>query len=221
MRVIVLASQKGGAGKSTLVSHLSVQAHRSGDGPVGVFDLDPQGSLSDWINERKADWPLFYKVGRGGIAGALSELRAEGKVKLVIIDTPGAAATPAIVSILGLADLVVVPVVPSPQDIRAIGNTLDAIEEAGRPMVMVLSIAPPTGMVLTHEVSSNLSQYGTVAPVAVRMRTDYRTSMTDGRVAVELKPNSKSAHEISELWAYLNTRLKKQEQKHGRARSVA
>jgi cellulose biosynthesis protein BcsQ len=54
MYVIVLASQKGGAGKTTLAAHLAVAAEAAGDGPAVLIDTDPQGSLSAWWNVRKA-----------------------------------------------------------------------------------------------------------------------------------------------------------------------
>ncbi len=45
MRILTIASQKGGAGKTTLAAHLAVEAERAGAGPVAVVDTDPQGSL--------------------------------------------------------------------------------------------------------------------------------------------------------------------------------
>ena len=43
MRVLAMASQKGGSGKTTLSGHLAVQAERAGAGPVVLIDIDPQG----------------------------------------------------------------------------------------------------------------------------------------------------------------------------------
>ena len=52
MDVLVLASQKGGAGKTTLSRHLAVQAERVGEGPVILIDADPQGGLAGWWNRQ-------------------------------------------------------------------------------------------------------------------------------------------------------------------------
>ena len=73
MRVLALASQKGGSGKTTLSGHLAVQAQRAGAGPVVLIDIDPQGSLADWWNEREAEYPAFAQttVARLCHAGAL------------------------------------------------------------------------------------------------------------------------------------------------------
>jgi len=48
MLIIALASQKAGAGKTTLAGHIAVEAERAAAGPVAIVDADPQGSLSDW-----------------------------------------------------------------------------------------------------------------------------------------------------------------------------
>ena len=62
MRVLAVASRKGGSGKTTLTAHIAVQAEREGAGPVAMMDIDPQGSLADWWNEREADTPLFTRT---------------------------------------------------------------------------------------------------------------------------------------------------------------
>src|SRR3546814_4402983 len=89
VRVLALASQKGGSGKTTLSGHLAVQAQLSGAGPVVLIDIDPQGSLSDWWNERETDLPAFAQPTVARLASALEILRPQG-FKLAVIDTPQA-----------------------------------------------------------------------------------------------------------------------------------
>ena len=62
MRIITVASKKGGSGKTTLAGHLAVAADQSGSGPVAIIDTDPQGSLAAWWNTREAPTPLFAAV---------------------------------------------------------------------------------------------------------------------------------------------------------------
>ena len=59
MRVLALASQKGGSGKTTLAGHLAVQAEQAGAGPVVLIDIDPNGPLCTWWNMREDDAPAF------------------------------------------------------------------------------------------------------------------------------------------------------------------
>ena len=206
MRVIVTASRKGGAGKTTISGHLAVEAERQGAGPVAVIDMDPMGSLAAWWNERSADTPVCAAVGEGGLQSTLETLKASG-VSLVIVDTPPFATTE-VAAIVRAANLVLVPVVPSPHDLRAIGETIDVVEGEGKPMVFVVNNASTNGR-LTLQAVTALSQHGTVAPSVIHARQDFRSAMIKGRTAGEVFPKSKSATEIAELWSYLETRLNK------------
>jgi chromosome partitioning protein len=76
MRVLALSSQKGGSGKTTLSGHLAVQAQLAGSGPVCLIDIDPQGSLADWWNEREAEMPAFAQTTVARLAADLEVLRS-------------------------------------------------------------------------------------------------------------------------------------------------
>ncbi len=206
MRVLAVASQKGGSGKTTLSGHLAVQAERVGCGPVVMIDIDPQGSLADWWNERTTDLPAFAQTLVARLAADLETLRAHG-FKLAVIDTPPAI-TMAIQSVIAVAELIVVPTRPSPHDLRAVGATVDLCARAGKPLVFVVNAATP-GTRVTTEATMALSQHGTVAPVIVHHRVDFASSMIDGRTVMELDPDSKSSAEIAQLWTYLHDRLEK------------
>lgn len=206
MRVLALASQKGGSGKTTLSGHLAVQAQLAGAGPVVLIDIDPQGSLADWWNERDSDLPAFAQTTVARLASDLEILRQQG-FKLAVVDTPPAI-TMAIQSVIGVAELIVVPTRPSPHDLRAVGATVDLCERAGKPLIFVVNGATPKAKI-TSEAAVALSQHGTVAPVTLHHRTDYAASMIDGRTVMEVDPNGRSAEEIRSLWAYINDRLEK------------
>ena len=206
MQVIVVASQKGGAGKTTLAGHLAVEAERTGAGPVVLIDTDRQGSLTAWWNERESETPHFLGTTFPRLMSDLQTLAAEG-VKLVFIDTPPAI-TLAIRDVISYATIVLLPTRPSPHDLRAVGATVELAEEAKKPVVFVLNGAPRHAPI-TADAAIALSQYGTVAPVTVHHRIDYVTSMIDGRTVMELDPNGVSAKEIGDLWAYVAKRLEK------------
>ena len=221
MHVIVVASQKGGAGKTTLTSHLAVEAERAGAGLVVVMDTDPQGGLADWCNARQAETPAFVRPEAGGLAANLAALRRSG-VDLVMIDTPPAI-TSSIAATIGVADLVLVPARPSPNDLRAVHGTVALVEAARKPVVFIVNSVKPR-VRLTGEAAIALSQYGTVAPVMVWDRTDYAAAMTDGRTAPEIDPAGKAATEMADLWRYIAGRLEQGRGGHNvetRQRSVA
>jgi chromosome partitioning protein len=199
-----LASQKGGTGKTTLSGHLAVEAHKAGVGPVALIDTDPQGSLSHWWNARAAAEPLFVKVGPFELGEALQNLTQTG-IKLAVIDTPPAI-TESISSVIGHADLVILPTRPSPHDLRAVGATVDIADRHGKPVLFVVNAATQRARI-TGEAAVALSQHGTVAPVTLHHRVDFAASMVDGRTVGEVTAGSASAKEIQKLWIYVEGRL--------------
>jgi chromosome partitioning protein len=204
MRVVVVASQKGGSGKTTLAGHIAVQAERSGQGPVALIDTDPQGSLAKWWNVREAQTPLFIQSVFSNLFHDLDNARNQG-IRLVVIDTPPAV-TKCISEVVSFGDLIVVPTRPSPHDLRAVGPTVDIVEGRKKPLIFVVNAATARARI-TMEAAIALSQHGTVAPVTVHNRLDYAASMIDGRTVMEVDPAGKSAVEMLQLWHYLSDRL--------------
>src|SRR6516165_5541120 len=88
MRTIILASRKGGAGKTTLTCHLAVEAERRGHGPVGIIDTDDMAGLAKWWDAREAPSPVLARA-EPDLSVGLAALQAAG-CKFVLIDTPPA-----------------------------------------------------------------------------------------------------------------------------------
>lgn len=214
MRIIAVSSQKGGSGKTTLAGHLAIEADRAGEGPVGLIDTDPQGSLRDWFEARiersdkdpSLSLPAFSNTPVSGLGDVLKQMRENG-VRLVVVDTPPAI-TRAIESVVQHSDLVVIPTRPSPHDLRAAGATVDLVEHAGKPLVFVVNAAAARAK-LTGEAAIALSQHGTVAPTIIHNRQDFAASMIDGRTVMEVAPKSRSTSELNSLWGYMSDRLKR------------
>jgi chromosome partitioning protein len=204
LHTLVIASQKGGSGKTTLSGHIAVQAELSGAGPVALIDTDPQGSLAKWWNVRQATAPAFAQVSVPDLERDIEQLRDNG-FRLIVIDTPPAASL-SIAEVIAHADLVIVPTRPSPHDLRAVGATVDLCDRAGKPLIFVVNAATPKAKI-TYEAAVALSQHGTVAPVTLHHRVDFAASMIDGRTVNEADPASRSAREIADLWVYLADRL--------------
>ncbi|KZE33682.1 chromosome partitioning protein ParA [Crenobacter luteus] len=181
-------------------------AEQSKEGPVALIDTDPQGSLASWWNERTSEAPLFARVEIGKLTEHLQAL-SKGGIKLAIIDTPPSV-TEMIQQVLRIADLVLIPTRPSPHDLRAVGSTVELVENAGKRMIFVINGAAPRARI-AGEAAVALSQHGTVAPVTLYQRTDFASSMIDGRTVQEIDPKGRSAEEIGQLWKYVSTQLRK------------
>lgn len=204
MKVIVLASQKGGAGKTTLAAHLAVMAEKAGDGPCVLIDIDPQASLAAWWNSREDSAPAFAPTTLKELPGKLEALE-QAKFKWAIIDTPPAI-TEAIRSVVAVADFVLIPTRPSPHDLRAVGSTVELALAAGHPFAFALTQAKPNSR-LTIQAMGALSEHGAVASTIIHDRVDFASSMIDGRTVMEVDPCGRSSSEVADLWNFCKKRI--------------
>src|SRR5271166_3996713 len=115
-----------------------------------------------------------------------------------VVDTPPAI-TDAIRAVVALADLVLIPVKPSPHDLRAVGRI-------GKAFCFVLTQAKGNAL-LTVQAMAALSEHGVVSPAVMHDRVDYASSMTDGRTVQEADPKGRSAAEMANLWQFVKTRM--------------
>lgn len=203
---MVIANQKGGAGKTTHAGHLGVAAMQAGAGPVVLIDCDPQGSLTEWWRARPQDALGLLASSVEALPADLAALRSAG-ARLVIIDTPPQAGG-VVQAVVRLADLVVIPTKPSAHDLRAIGRTVELVEIAGKRMVFVVNEATKKAR-LTGQAAIALSQHGTVSPVIVHRAEAFRLTAADGLTVQETDPGGAPAQEIAGLWQYINSQLAK------------
>lgn len=223
MYVLVAASRKGGSGKSVTVRHIAVAALHGGIARVAAVDLDPMRGLTRWWSRRPADglelvdlippeMPRETAEQRSAAALAAAEqlsaaipsLRTQG-FGLVVVDTPPAADQIVRLAIAA-ADLVLVPVRPSPDDLDAVGETADLVTIQGKPMVFVVNSATKRAR-LTSDAAIALSQHGTVSPAVLHRSDVYAASALDGLTVLEADPRGAPAGEVSELWGYVSKRL--------------
>ncbi|MDX1401303.1 MAG: ParA family protein [Kiloniellales bacterium] len=209
MQVVTLASRKGGAGKTTLAGHLAVEAEKAGYGPVALVDFDPQGSLSSWWNLRESATPTFANFPIGQAEEGLAALAASG-IKLSIIDTPPTLSL-AVARAIACADFVVMPLRPSPHDLRSVGATLDLVESMSKPFMFVLNASSRRSR-LVAESRTVLSDLGPVAKTVVHARVDFAASMVDGRVVGEVTRAVQASEEIRSLWREVCAHLPEQQQ---------
>lgn len=131
-KIISVANQKGGAGKTTLAMLLAgVYAHRGWK--VLVVDADPQATATRWASAAPEDEPFPATV--SGLAAAGEKIHREvrkyvGDYDIIFIDCPPAVESPVPLSSFMIADLVLVPVLPSPADVWATRAIEALIERA-------------------------------------------------------------------------------------------
>jgi len=204
MKTIVVNSQKGGSGKTTLCASLSVEAERAGDGPVFLIDTDPQGTLSTWHDKREAERPQRVEFPFAQLREGLQQLEQHGAA-LCLIDT-APSRTDETALLFSLADLVLVPIRPSPSDLWAAAATVELLKRDGVPFLFVLNQVKANAGI-TAQAAAALSHHGPVAETFIGDRVPYAAAMTDGRTALELTAKGPAALEAAALWANIKSCL--------------
>lgn len=197
MKTLVWNSQKGGSGKTSLCAHISVEAERAGDGPVYLIDTDPQGTLSTWHESREAETPARVEVSLTALPSSLDALRDRDAGFCMIDTAPTRADENA--ELFRLADLVLVPVRPSPSDLWAVSATVGLLKQIGTPFLFVVNQATLNANITAQAIAA-LSHHGPVAQTIIVNRVPYAAAMTDGHTAPELTAKGPAATEIAELW---------------------
>jgi chromosome partitioning protein len=198
MKTICITAQKGGAGKTTLARNLAVAAVQDGQ-RVLCLDLDPQQSLRQWWQGRDNDAPMMLENDPAPHALRDTLDAVQGRFDIAVIDTPPAAPI-WLAETLRAADLALVPVRPSPDDLRAVGATITALAAAGVSFAFVMSQTPRAK--ITEEAARALAQHGRVAPVNIVQRVIYAETAATGRGVTETA-DTKAAQELAAIWGYV------------------
>jgi chromosome partitioning protein len=130
MKTIVVASSKGGVGKTTIATHLAAQSAQAGQRTV-IVDADPQGSSTRWAQRRAglahgAVLPIDGTTRRSWLKSVPEDTQR------VIVDGAAGAMADDLESFLDQASLVVVPVLPSALDIEATVPFLNSLAKHPR-----------------------------------------------------------------------------------------
>ena len=202
MRVVTLVSRPSRSGKTTIASHLAVEAGLRGGGPVALVDLDPQGTLTRWWNERESETPLLAQTTLETLQPDLARLAAAG-IALAIIDT--GADSIAIHDAVAVSDLVLIPARPGPQGLFAAASTVEMIGGAGKPIVFVLNGVTQTTRISGESLAA-LSQHGPLAPAIIHESADFAATMANGRTVIEIPALSPGRRQIEALWKFVDER---------------
>ncbi|MGU3662282.1 AAA family ATPase [Methylobacterium fujisawaense] len=210
MQTITIAARKGGVGKTTLATHLSVIA-AGPKRPVLLFDTDPQRSLKWWWDLREGDTPALVECEARELAKILPAAEQEG-VAWAIVDTPPHAEN-SIAEAMRVADLVLVPTRPGPFDLAAVATTLDLAQRVGKVPLAVINHAPPrTGTgepAIVAEARETLVRMGAiVAEAVISQRVAMSHAVIGGQTVNEYEPDGRAAAEVQALWVELQQRLK-------------
>ncbi len=211
MHTIVLATQKGGTGKSSLAIGLAVAAMQHGH-VVRMIETDRQGTIANWRRRRRDAEPFVETItGAGDLERRLHVFDRTG-VTLTVIDTAGGL-NPMTTAAIRCADLCLIPARPSLLDIEATAPTLSNIRAFDRPFCFVLNQTPlrsqriDAAASLLDDAATALDLSGLVAQPYITMRNDHQDALGRGLAVTEHAPTGGSAEELRALWQWVEWRL--------------
>lgn len=199
-QIICVAQQKGGAGKTTLVSNLAI-AYLTAGKRVALLDTDPQGSLGKWLDVREetlGENPhlQFATATAYGISRAIRGF--SGTADIILIDTPPKADSD-VRWVLRESDLVLVPVSASQADVWATHDLLDLADRAGKPTFVVMN-RTRTGTRVGEQVAKSVDELE-VKPLKASLanRVIYAEALGNGLGVLESKTTKSAKDEVRAL----------------------
>src|SRR3989344_4638206 len=167
MRKIMLLNAKGGCGKSTLATNLASYYAAQGKAVV-IADFDRQGSALEWIEARPQDRPPIR-----GIAAWRDPLRVPRSTDYVIMDVPAGSHGADLTALVLRAQTLIIPVLPSPTDIRAAAHFIHEMLLVGKIVRDETRVA-----VVANRVRENSSMQNAMENVLGSMNINYSTLNT-------------------------------------------
>jgi chromosome partitioning protein len=199
-KIITIAQHKGGAGKTTLTAQIAACLHQNGE-RVCILDVDPQGSLSEWFKAREITLGRKNKMVHHQMQGwklmrELDHLRRD--FDFILIDTPPHAESESSIAVRQ-ADLVIIPIQPSPLDIWASAPTLKLVIQEKGHLMLVLNRVPAKSKLNETILEKLRSMKITVARQTLGNRVAYASSILQGLGVVESEPKGLAAQEMQTL----------------------
>ena len=207
-KVIAVAQQKGGSGKTMLAAQLAVALAETG-ARIAILDIDPQGSLTIWSRLRASAPKAASAITNTAISGwrlaaELEKLR--GSHDIVLIDTPPVIDSDARRAIRA-ADLVLIPLNPAPPDLWAAEGTIKLAAEEKRRIALVFNRAPAASR-LRKRLEAEIAARGlTLLEAALANRAGYANAFADGLGVTEAGPSTAAAEELRALAASVQALL--------------
>jgi len=186
MRHVMVMNSKGGCGKSTLATNIATYFALKGH-KVALADYDPQRTSLDWLAVRPDDLPAITPVDAhdGGLRGVPRD------TEILVIDAPARTYGTEMNELVRRAETIIVPVLPSPIDIRACARFMGELLELGKVLRAQARLAVVANRVrentlMFEELDQYLSKLKVPYLGALRQSTNYLRAFQRGMGIFEL-----------------------------------
>ncbi|NOY66625.1 MAG: ParA family protein [Gammaproteobacteria bacterium] len=169
MRTIMVLNTKGGCGKSTIATNLASYFAYEEELNVVLEDFDPQGSSTEWLKVRPEEYPEIT-----GIRAWKEPVRPPKDTDIVIIDAPAATYGKDMTTLVRRADTILIPVLPSPIDMRAAASFIHDLLLQGKVSRKQTKIA-----VIANRVRENTLVFHSLEKFLKSLKIPFITTLRD------------------------------------------
>lgn len=169
MRSILVLNAKGGCGKSTIATNLASYYAWEEEKSVALVDFDPQASSIEWLQARGEEWPEIR-----GYAAYRDSVRLPSSVDVVIYDAPARVSASEMTSLVRRAETIIIPVLPSPIDIRAAAHFIRDLLTVGKVSRDQTRLA-----IVANRVRENTLIYQSLQSFVKSLKIPFITSLRD------------------------------------------
>jgi chromosome partitioning protein len=192
MRHIMVMNAKGGCGKSTIATNLA--AYYASEGyETALADYDPQQSSLDWLEQRPEDYAAIT-----GLAAHKDGLRhIPRNAEYLVIDAPARSHGPELTMLVKHAETIIVPVLPSPIDMKASAKFIAELLKVGRVSRKQVKVAA-----VANRVRENTLIFEELDEYLNKLRVPYLTSLREAQNYVRAYQRGLGIHELPPYLAW-------------------
>jgi len=192
MRNILVLNAKGGCGKSTIATNLASYYAYEQEQQVALVDFDPQGSSMAWLKVRPDNYPEIH-----GIAAWKEAVRIPKDTEVVIMDAPARVQGKELTQLVRRVETIIVPVLPSPIDIRAAADFMKELLTTGKVSRKETKVA-----VVANRVRENTLIYQSLQAFLKSLKIPFVTTLRDTQNYIRAEERGVGIFEMapSQVW---------------------
>jgi len=197
MLTVLVINSKGGSGKTTLTTNIA-SYYAGKELRTAIIDYDPQGSSLQWLNARPVHLHPIHGANAAPPKGtSLRSINSwvPDQTEVLVIDAPAGAGGLMLKELVRKANFIVIPVMPSPIDIRATAGFIKDLLLVGGARTSTVKIA----VVANRVRSQSTTAYVALERFLNSLKLPFLTSVSDSEVYVHAAQNGEGVFDMDEV----------------------